>query len=366
LTAPAPPPVVTVPVAVLGTGGVGTALLERLMSARDALRGRGLELAVVAVADSTAWLAGVPQDPELAAVVAHKRAGGTLRDWAGPALTATSPGALAATAPGVLADASAADTATTLQRFARAGWSLALANKRPLVGSLASFRALTADLDRTRWETTVAGCLPVIAPLQALAAANDPVARIRGAVSSTLGHVVAEVASGQPFSAAVGQAVALGVAEPDPRADLLGTDAGRKGLILARTLGWPLEPADVRVRGLLPAEWAALPAAELTRRLPELDDRVAGELAAVGAGRRPGYVVTVAPAGVSGGLVGLPDGDPLAALPADVSWVEITSAVYTSPPLVISGRGGGPVPTAAGLFSDVVGLAAALRWRGLA
>ena len=62
--------------------------------------------------------------------------------------------------------------------------------------------------------------------------------RIDGCVSGTLMFVLSEVSAGRPFSQAVREAVERGYAEPDPRDDLSGRDAARKGLILARMLGY--------------------------------------------------------------------------------------------------------------------------------
>ena len=51
-------------------------------------------------------------------------------------------------------------------------------------------------------------------------------------------YVLSEVSAGRPFSQAVREAVERGYAEPDPRDDLSGRDAARKGLILARMMGY--------------------------------------------------------------------------------------------------------------------------------
>ena len=53
--------------------------------------------------------------------------------------------------------------------------------------------------------------------------------RIEGCVSGTLMYVVSAVSAGKPFSEAVREAVERGYAEPDPRDDLSGRDAARKG-----------------------------------------------------------------------------------------------------------------------------------------
>lgn len=60
------------------------------------------------------------------------------------------------------------------------------------------------------------------------AAANDPVARIAGTFSGTLGYVMTGLQAGRAFSEIVAEAKALGYTEPDPRDDLGGTDVARK------------------------------------------------------------------------------------------------------------------------------------------
>jgi aspartokinase/homoserine dehydrogenase 1 len=54
--------------------------------------------------------------------------------------------------------------------------------------------------------------------------------------------VLSEVSAGKAFSAAVLDAMSRGYTEPDPRDDLSGRDAARKGLILGRMLGYRGDP----------------------------------------------------------------------------------------------------------------------------
>jgi len=78
-----------------------------------------------------------------------------------------------------------------------------------------------------------------------------------------------------------------GYTEPDPRIDLGGMDVARKALIIARTLGWKLELADVQVSSLVPPQLASLTIPEFVVRLPELDAGfVAQAAAAAGEARR--------------------------------------------------------------------------------
>ena len=58
------------------------------------------------------------------------------------------------------------------------------------------------------------------------------------------------------------------LSEPDPLADPSGADVGRKATILARWTG--LAPnAEVKLEGLVPAEWAGLAIEELLSRWPD-------------------------------------------------------------------------------------------------
>ncbi len=91
---------------------------------------------------------------------------------------------------------------------------------------------------RVRFEATVGAGLPVIDTHKKLVETGDQVMRVDGCVSGTLMFVLSEVCGGRPFSEAVKDAVGRGYAEPDPRDDLSGQDAARKGLILARLLGY--------------------------------------------------------------------------------------------------------------------------------
>ncbi len=57
-----------------------------------------------------------------------------------------------------------------------------------------------------------------------------------------------------PFSDLVEQAWQQGLTEPDPRIDLSGQDVMRKLIILAREAGYDIEPEQVRVESLVPAQ----------------------------------------------------------------------------------------------------------------
>src|SRR5690606_32359567 len=204
-------------------------------------------------------------------------------------------------------------------------------------------------------EATVGAGLPIIDTYYKLAETGDRVLRIEGTVSGTLMYIASAVSEGTPFSAAVRDAVRLGSAEPDPREDLSGADAGRKVLILARLMGYR-GPAPTP-ENLVPPAFARLGLDEFMRRLPELDaswaERTRREAAR---GRVLRYVVTATPTSVSARLAAVPRESPIGSLQGTRNLVAFTTRRYRTEPLVISGPGAGPAVTAAGILNDIYSL----------
>ncbi len=169
----------------------------------------------------------------------------------------------------VVVDVTSEETGPLLRTAIDRGFDVVLANKKPLAGSRDDYdRLVTAPAAagrRVRYEATVGAGLPVIDTFRKLDETGDRVLRIDGCVSGTLMFVLSEVSAGRTFSAAVLDAMSRGYTEPDPRDDLSGRDAARKGLILGRMLGYrgdPVKPDD-----LVPRAYAALPLKEFLDRL---------------------------------------------------------------------------------------------------
>ena len=97
--------------------------------------------------------------------------------------------------------------------------------------------------------------------------------RIEGCVSGTLMFVLSEVsASAARSRRPCARPWTRGYAEPDPRDDLSGRDAARKGLILARMIGLSRRGAGTR-DDLVPRSVRDLPlTGRFSNALPELDD----------------------------------------------------------------------------------------------
>ena len=167
----------------------------------------------------------------------------------------------------ILVDVTAEETGDLLRVALGQGFDLVLANKKPLAGTAESYvrllEAAQAASRRIRYEATVGAGLPVLDTCRKLMESGDRILRIEGAVSGTLGFVLSAVSEGRRFSEAVREAMDRGYTEPDPRDDLSGRDVARKGLILARLLGYP---------GGLPERrgpHAEGPARRVPRRVPE-------------------------------------------------------------------------------------------------
>jgi bifunctional aspartokinase / homoserine dehydrogenase 1 len=260
----------------------------------------------------------------------------------------------------ILVDVTSDETGDLLRAAIGHGFNVVLANKKPLAGPWNSYAALTAASSnggpQVRYEATVGAGLPIIDTYRKLVETGDRVLRIDGCVSGTLMFIMSAISQGQRFSEAVKIAIDKGYAEPDAREDLSGMDAARKGLILARLLGYrgsAPTPEDLVPRGL-----NDVTVEEFLERLPSFDkawaDRVETE-------RRKGrvlrYVVSATPRNVSARLTAVPTSSPMGSLEGTRNLIVFTTRRYLKEPLVVSGPGAGPAVTAAGILNDIYSLA---------
>ena len=282
-----------VSIVILGIGGVGRDLIDRIVAARELHAARyGLALDVVALGDSSGLVSGAWTDDALRRAIEAKARGAALGDALGEKRDVpTTIGAFLAQHARVdanrvvLVDCSCgAATTQPLLKAIEEGHSVVLANKVPLSGSQATFDSFQRSARRLRCESTVGAGLPVHAALARLVASGDAVLSIEGAFSGTLGFIASALGEGSLFSSAVRAARGLGYTEPDPRDDLSGVDVGRKALILARLLGLKVASLDeVQLEGLFPAALSAaagLSVDSFMERLDELDAPLAARVAA--------------------------------------------------------------------------------------
>lgn len=351
-----------VPIIVLGVGNVGGAFLAQLRQTQAALASRyQVNLQPVALGDITGalfqpnGLSAGQLEAVLAVNAAERQIAALEGAVAGmSALELVQHAAAQGIERAVVVDTTAAQgMEPALKQALAQGYSVVMANKRPLAGPWESARVFF-ESSRVRFEATVGAGLPVIYTLRYLVDAGDVVKQIEGSLSGTLGYLCSELEDGKSFSEIVVAAKQMGYTEPDPREDLSGADVARKALILGRLAGWPLELEDLRVEPLYPARMADLSVAEFMAALPELDSDFAaymGSLAGV-----PRYMVEIGP---QGGVVSLRMvGQRLAAqLRGTQNRVSFVTERYTAIPLSLSGPGAGMEVTGAAVLEDCLQLA---------
>jgi homoserine dehydrogenase len=346
-----------------GLGGVGRAVVQRVMASRDEFEWRyGLQLVYVAISDSRS--AAIEPDgfsyAQLLTMMDAKAAGLSLADteigYDRGELTDIID--VAGTDETIVIDVTATDdTSDALLLALEMGYSAALANKKPLAGPHSRFRDLTAS-GQLRYESTVGSGVPIIATLrESIIASHDAVHRIDGCFSGTLGFLTTGLEEGKTFSELVTEARTLGYTEPDPRDDLGGMDVARKALILARTLGWPLELEHIPVAPLFPPEMTEGSVDEFMAALPQLDDSYRKKVAAAREQDKTlRYVATLSGGGASVGLQEIPIASALGQLRGADNIISFHTEVYNQTPLVLQGRGAGVHGTAAGVLADIVAL----------
>ncbi|XP_062201906.1 uncharacterized protein LOC133904419 [Phragmites australis] len=367
------------PVVLLGCGGVGRYLLRHIVSCRPLHANKGVAIRVVGVADSSSLLVADDihssglDDALLSHLCTAKSAGSPLSSLLGQGHcqlfknpeargkvidTATMLGRSTGL---VLVDCSATyDTVGLLKDAVDHGCCIVLANKKPLTGAYEDFEKLVSNFRRIRFESTVGAGLPVIASVTRIIASGDPVSRIVGSLSGTLGYVMSELEDGKRFSEVVKTAKSLGYTEPDPRDDLGGMDVARKALILARLLGQRISMENINVESLYPNELG--PDAMSTKDflesgLVQLDKSMEERIKAASLkGNVLRYVCEIESTGCQVGLRELPKDSPLGRLRGSDNVVEVYSRCYESSPLVIQGAGAGNDTTAAGVLADIIDL----------
>jgi homoserine dehydrogenase len=239
-----------------------------------------------------------------------------------------------------------------IEQALQSGRHVVTANKEAL--SKHFDRLVRAALESKRallFEASVGGGIPLLVSFRQMLAANR-VTAVRGIVNGTTNYILSQMTeNGAAYDDALAEAQRLGYAEPDPTADVEGFDSAYKVAILASLMtGAHVHPDSVNRTGITRVSPDDIAAARA--------DGSVIKLIASAERSDDGVEVRVAPAVV-------PVTNLLAHVRANYNAVEITGD--QTGPIVLSGQGAGPRPTAAAIVSDIVeaarsGAAANPRW----
>jgi aspartokinase/homoserine dehydrogenase 1 len=318
---------------VIGTGHVGSALLDQLAQGRQpwirALR-----------------VAGIVNRRHLIS----KPNGIDLRSWRDDLPTTTRRGgdelidaisALGKSNTVVVDCTASAEIVGAYESFIRAGAHIVTPNKKANVLPWQRYQELLDCFSRHHrrflYATNVGAGLPVLSTLADLVNSGDTVRKVEGIFSGTLSYLFNRFDGSVPFSAIVREASERGFTEPDPRVDLSGADVAAKLLVIARQLGWKLDLEDIRVESLLKGD------RDLNRRYSN----------AAAGGKALRYVARFSDGQASASLESLPKDHPLAGTRHTDNVVAFHTDRYSTTPLVIQGPGAGPEVTAAGVLADL-------------
>lgn len=348
----------TVSIGLIGPGNVGGALLRQILEAQPRLkRERQLDLRIRAVANSRKMLRS---DTTLASLDLERGEALDLDAFAKHVKSEHIPHAMIVDCSG------RADMAGRYEGWLAQGIHVVTPSKHAGSGDAARLAALhragTKSGARFRYEATVGAGLPVVMTLRNLIDTGDTPRSIAGLFSGTLAWLFNHYDGSKPFSELLTQARAAGYTEPDPRDDLSGTDVARKAVILAREAGWPLSLDGVEVENLVPAPLRDVPLAEFLQRLDEFDAPMAERLAAAESkGQVLRYLAEVDASGRANvSLRAVESTHPAASAQGTDNLFAFHTARYHTRPLVVKGPGAGPDVTAAGVFGDILAIAAHL------
>ncbi len=220
------------------------------------------------------------------------------------------------------------------------GSSVISANKALLAkdGATLHKAAAEADVD-LYYEASVAGAIPLLRPLRE-SLVGDDVVKILGIVNGTTNYILSKMDElGESFEDALKSAQALGYAETDPTADVMGHDAASKAAILAQlAFHTRVTVDDVYCEGITSISKTDVQAAKQMGFVIKL-------LAVAEKIDSNSVVVRVHPAMV-------PRSHPLASVRDAYNAVFVQAKAAGS--LMFYGRGAGGAPTASAVLGDLV------------
>lgn len=228
---------------------------------------------------------------------------------------------------------------TYMQRALAAGKTVVTANKMALALNWSKLQATaTASGAGLFYEASVCGGIPIIRTITTSLQANR-FSRVVGIINGTTNYILSEMtAKGLDYAEALAQAQRLGLAEPDPSADVNGLDAAYKLSILSTLAFHARIPFDriycEGITGVAAEDIEFGRSAGYTVKLLAIAKR-AGQT--VEARVHPAFI---------------PSDHPLASVSGSYNAVFLTGNAVDD--LMLYGRGAGDMPTASAIVSDLI------------
>lgn len=346
----------------IGSGGVGAALVDQVYRQQSRLAERNIQIRVCGIANSRMML--------------MNDQGIDLESWRDQLEKETGVLSLSKMKKlveeshiinPVIVDCTSNDgIALRYVDFLGAGFHVVTANKKANTGSMEYYQQmrLTALMKRRKflYDTNVGAGLPVIENIQNLYIAGDQLIKFNGILSGSLSYIFGKLDDGMSFSDVTAEARNLGFTEPDPRDDLSGTDVARKLLVLAREAGMEISLEDVDIQPALPPGFdQSGTTEEFMERLPQANEYFTKlQKEADENNQVLRYIGSIENGKCKCSIRAVNADDPLNKVKEGENALAFYTQYYQPIPLVLRGYGAGAEVTAAGVFADVL---RTLNWK---
>ena len=326
----------TIRASIIGFGAVGQGVAKVILSKSEYLNNMGLDLKVVAIADSRT--AAIDEDGlDLSAVLARKAEQGSVgpEDISGTDIIKTVEHDLVIEITPTNIDDGGVGLGNMVSAFER-GMDVVTSNKGPLALKYCELEEMANKSgSQFKFEATVGGAMPII-NLASETLAGNKILGMEGILNGTCNYILCRMMEEHaPYEQMVAEAQELGIAETDPTYDVEGIDTACKLVILANAIfGMNATYKDVSVTGIT----KITPEALLLAQNNGYDIKLIGEVNGSKINVSPKLVPKDNPLAVGGTLN-------VASLQTDISG-----------PITITGRGAGSIETASAILSDIISI----------
>jgi len=326
----------TIRASIIGFGAVGQGVAEVLLRKNEYLKNIGLDITVVAVADSRS-AAIDPNGVDLSKVLNRKRTEGTVgsEKLTGLEIITNIEHELVIETTPTDINTGGAGLPNMLAAFEH-GRDVVTSNKGPLA---LKYRELVEIAKKNgsnfKFEATVGGAMPIINLTRDVLAGNE-ILSIEGIFNGTCNYILTRMMEEHAsYEQMLAESQELGIAETDPAYDVEGIDAASKLVILANSIfGIDATYKNVDVTGITKITPESLMLAQDDGYVIKLIGEVKKDLIRVG----PRLVPVGHPLAVGGTL--------------NVASVQTDLAGTVT----IKGRGAGSIETASAIIGDIISI----------